>query len=214
MALSDSRIKVFTHPNGKNKGVSATRNLGLSKATGNFIALLDSDDIWSNTKLELQLNIFNKHSEVGLVYAQLETLFEVENVAFPRLCGTGIEGVDTGIFNKMVYDKVWMPNSSVIFRKDVISKVGLFNEKLKYQIEDHLFFTQVAYFYPCYFIQEIVGLYRMHDSSYLYNTKWQNSFYEFLYNLLIDRNISSKKVVIKAIFSRLKGRVKKVLTIK
>ena len=44
-ATLDPRIKVLTHEDNRNKGVSATRNLGIVKAQHEWIALLDSDDL-------------------------------------------------------------------------------------------------------------------------------------------------------------------------
>ncbi|WP_282069515.1 glycosyltransferase family 2 protein [Olleya namhaensis] len=43
---SDSRIKLFHHKNNQNKGRSASRNLGIQKATSNYIAFLDADDYY------------------------------------------------------------------------------------------------------------------------------------------------------------------------
>lgn len=52
-AKKDSRIKLII--NEKNYGVSYSRNLALEIAQGNYISFLDSDDLWVNFKLELQL---------------------------------------------------------------------------------------------------------------------------------------------------------------
>lgn len=61
----DSRIKFLK--NTENLGVAETRNVGLKKAKGRWIAFLDSDDIWEKTKLEEQLN-FMKMNNVSLSY--------------------------------------------------------------------------------------------------------------------------------------------------
>ncbi len=62
----DSRIKVFR--NEENKGVSYTRNFAVSKAKGEYIALIDSDDMWDREKLEKQLELLKNHSDAAFCY--------------------------------------------------------------------------------------------------------------------------------------------------
>lgn len=50
-----------------NAGVSAARNRGISEASGEFIALLDADDLWLPNKIEKQLQVFIDHPDVALV---------------------------------------------------------------------------------------------------------------------------------------------------
>ncbi len=57
----DPRVKLFR--NAVNSGVSESRNLGLQSAEGEFIAFIDSDDLWEPHKLEVQLNML--HDENG-----------------------------------------------------------------------------------------------------------------------------------------------------
>ena len=64
MSLKDRNI-VYIHQ--ENAGPSAARNNGLSKATGELIAFIDSDDIWLEGKLKLQLEYMNAHPDVELI---------------------------------------------------------------------------------------------------------------------------------------------------
>jgi glycosyltransferase involved in cell wall biosynthesis len=65
-AEGDPRTRVFQQQNG---GVSAARNRALAHSTGDFIALLDSDDLWLPQFLEAQLAVFAAHPEVDIVTA-------------------------------------------------------------------------------------------------------------------------------------------------
>jgi GT2 family glycosyltransferase len=73
----DPRIKYFSQ---KNQGVTAARNRGLAQAQGDYIALLDSDDVWMPWKLELQLASFRHCPEIGLVWTDMQALGPEGNV--------------------------------------------------------------------------------------------------------------------------------------
>lgn len=55
---ADPRIRVIENPG--NKGVAFSRNIGIQAADGDYIALLDSDDVWLENKLEQQLSLLEK----------------------------------------------------------------------------------------------------------------------------------------------------------
>lgn len=67
LAASDPRIRYLEHPGHANRGMSATRNLGLRHASGHYVALLDADDVWLPHKLEEQVAILEAHPEAGMV---------------------------------------------------------------------------------------------------------------------------------------------------
>ncbi|MGE4514371.1 MAG: glycosyltransferase family 2 protein [Chryseobacterium sp.] len=58
LASENSRIKLFQHPDKRNHGAGASRNLGIEKATGNFIAFLDADDYYLYNRFEAEKEIF------------------------------------------------------------------------------------------------------------------------------------------------------------
>ena len=69
-AYADHRIRYFYQANG---GLSAARNSGLNVAEGEFVAFLDSDDIWLDWKLSAQVEIFRRHPEAGLIWSDMST---------------------------------------------------------------------------------------------------------------------------------------------
>ena len=72
-SFEDSRIKYFKNEN--NIGAALTRNRAMSEAKGEWIAFLDSDDLWMPEKLEKQLEFMNSHGYV-FSYTEYEKIDE------------------------------------------------------------------------------------------------------------------------------------------
>ena len=68
--LNDERIKYYYQ---ENYGPALARNFGISKASGKYLAFLDSDDLWKPNKLQLQFNYLNKNSDCCLIHTNYST---------------------------------------------------------------------------------------------------------------------------------------------
>ena len=68
VAANPERMRLLTHPDGSNRGMSASRNLGIQAARGEFVAFLDADDIYLPEKLERQIEVLRDHPDVGIVF--------------------------------------------------------------------------------------------------------------------------------------------------
>lgn len=66
LAAEDSRIAVLRST--ENAGVSVSRNMGVARAGGEWIAFLDSDDLWREDKLERQLALLERYPDAVLSY--------------------------------------------------------------------------------------------------------------------------------------------------
>lgn len=72
--LSDSRIHLITVQN--NVGVAKARNIGALEAKSEYLAFLDSDDLWEKSKLEVQVNFHNMNPDVVLSHTNYVHLFQ------------------------------------------------------------------------------------------------------------------------------------------
>jgi glycosyltransferase involved in cell wall biosynthesis len=67
-----TRGHYLEHPGHANRGMSASRNLGMRHARGRYVALLDADDVWLPHKLARQVTLLEAAPDVGLVFGQPE----------------------------------------------------------------------------------------------------------------------------------------------
>jgi len=62
------KVHYFDHAEHQNRGVCFSRNLGVKRASGEYVTLLDADDVWLPRKLERQLAISRSHPAAGLIF--------------------------------------------------------------------------------------------------------------------------------------------------
>lgn len=85
---NEPRVKYLRQKNG---GVSAARNTGIRAAVGDYVALLDSDDIWKPWKLEVQLDCFREFPQIGMVWTDFEAVDAAGDIVKPRYLRTMYE---------------------------------------------------------------------------------------------------------------------------
>lgn len=117
----DSRIKYFK--NEINLGISKSRNKGILLAEGEYIAMLDSDDYWlDNKKIEKQIEILEKNKGIGLIGSNILCI-DKDNKELKKYY---YESEDKKIRQKILLRNQFA-QSSIIFRKKLIEKTGLYN---------------------------------------------------------------------------------------
>ena len=154
-ARDPQRITLLAHPNGANRGASASRNLAISRAQGAYVALLDADDVWLPTKLEDQVRLMESHCNVGMLYGNSLYWYSwtgtADDASRDRVPDVGLERDTTfdppTLLSRCLRGTVVVPcPCSVILRRDALDRAGGFEERFvgpNASSEDLAFFAKV-----------------------------------------------------------------------
>lgn len=155
--MESKKIRYISHE--IQKGEAASRNTGIMNATGDFIAFLDDDDEWLPEKLSLQIELLEKREEnVGAIY----TGYLFINMENKRVFCQKRAEVRGDISKDLLCDNVIGTPSSVLLRKQVINRIGLFDEKLPYYV-DYDFFIRISKHFHFEYINRPLVKYHVHQ---------------------------------------------------
>ena len=151
-----------------NKGVGAARNKGILISKGEYICFLDSDDLWKKKKLEIQVDFMDKNKHYLLCYTDEIWIRKGVRVN-PKKKHKKYSGM---IYNKCLPLCIISP-SSVMLRKKIFDKIGLFDENLPV-CEDYDLWLRITKEYPVYFIEKKLIVKRGGHSDQLSHRYWGN----------------------------------------
>jgi glycosyltransferase involved in cell wall biosynthesis len=172
------RVRYLEHEGHENRGAAASRNLGISEAGGEFIALLDSDDVWLGHKLEEQVALLDAHPEAGMVYGQSQYWHswttDPEDAHRDHVPKLGVP-TDT-LFEPAMLSKLVHPlgpatapcPSDLLLRRSAVERVGGFEVAFRgmHQLYDDQTFLAKMYLHePVYVADECWDRYRQHPDQ-------------------------------------------------
>lgn len=156
--LNDPRITYYRIEHSGGFGV--VRNHGISKARGEFIAFLDSDDLWHPRKLSAQLSCLETEPGTAFVFTHIE-LFGATSVVLPAY-----EAIHSDLLLSRYLQEghfAFYP-STLMFRKSVLEQTGLMNELLPTGADTDFFLNLCCHFKGS-FLGERLAKIRKHDHN-------------------------------------------------
>ena len=167
----DSRIRVVDSPAPRPAGISAARNAGIAVARGEFLAMLDADDLYEPDRLERHVEALRRAPEAAMAIGDTtywstwqagggrrdvvpEIAVVPGIVAPPRLLLSVLEG--RGAVPCVC---------SFTVRREVIGTTGAFEPEFRATYEDQVFLSRIAASRPVLYVQEALDRYRIHEAS-------------------------------------------------
>lgn len=155
------KLGVIRYEFQENRGRSAARNRGISLASGDYLAFLDSDDLFEHGKLKTQVDLFSRNPEIGLLHSGYCKFNEFNDNLGYR---------DPSWFSGWIYPEIllkWnslLATPTVMVPKHVMEEMGGFDESL-YIGEDLDMWRRIARRYPFGYINQSLARIRVHSGN-------------------------------------------------
>jgi hypothetical protein len=173
-AQQPDRIRYLCHPGGANRGKSSSRNLGIAAARGEYLALLDADDVFLPDKLRRQVHLLREHPRAAMVYGPTRYWYgwtgrpeDAGRDFLPRLgVAPDAEYPPPLLLETYLTDPGVVPcTCGLLARTAVVRRLGAFDRSIEHLFEDQVLLAKICLEEPVYVEGRCGDLYRQHDSS-------------------------------------------------
>lgn len=160
------RIRILTHPRGRHVGISASRNLGVLRSRGKYVAFQDADDVWEDDKLSSQVDVLQRHPEIGLVFSGYRTLKDDRIELAPHPTEVPSEKRDRPMsMTDFLVENNFIATPTTMAPRDVLLRAGLFDTALRTEAEDWQMWIKIASRHSLYYIARPLATVRVHRGN-------------------------------------------------
>lgn len=187
----DKRIKKYYAE--KNRNIAYSLNLALSMASGEYIARIDSDDVWELNKLEIQVQYMENHSECGACFMKVNIIDEYSNIAndmydeYFQLFNSAENKSQREWLRFFFYQGNCLCHPSVVIRRNVLEHVGGYYHLAYVPAEDYELWTRIVMKYPIHILEEKLVRYRWEETVNKISGKTDGRIYAFPNIMMLTR---------------------------
>lgn len=148
----------------ENRGLACARNTAMKNSRGEYIALLDADDVFLSERIRLGVEVLDQTAGVGLCHANITRMDEGGRIIRTPLRDEKF--LSGYVFENILLKKANVSVPTIIFRRSCIEKIGGFDENLtRLGCEDREFCLRLSREYKFYYIDKVLAYYRERSNS-------------------------------------------------
>lgn len=163
--FKDRRIHLIQHP--RNRGGAEALNTGLKALNTEFIAIINSDDIWKSDKLEKQYEHLISSDKIGAVFTMPETIDDegnqTRNPAFLRFFKSRNSDRHQHL-RRLFESRNFLCHPSILARKSMYDSLGLYDNRFR-QLPDYHMWLRMLQKFEIIIIQEPLVKFRLHRNT-------------------------------------------------
>lgn len=210
------QITYIEHEGHRNLGMSASRNAGIARTRGKYLAFLDADDVWLPERLETHLRVLEANPDVAMVMGPtvLWSSWDRANVPYRRPWLAADIPTDLGLPVGQALDAPIVAIGfleshggnvpgicSLLVRRDAVLSVGGFDPDFRTLYEDQVFFFKICLNFKVIAVDKVLDRYRQHPASACHQADGMNGdalmrpvFLEWLQSYLVENGFTSKRL--------------------
>lgn len=192
--LRDSRIKFIKA--GRIGIGGKIKNIGLQHVTGEFIAFIDSDDLWAAAKLKKQVDALSRYPEAGFCLTNgyvFEDINQPQKYFYKQLEGEKCADIFISFFKSEIAGYA----QALMLRRDCLSVTGNFKEVKSFSDIDYI--ASLASQFKAVMLYEPLVYRRLHDANFI-SENWEQSYYDGIDLIRTNRSRLPKAVFRNALF--------------
>lgn len=155
--LPEHRLRIYSYANG---GLPEARNRGIAQATGEYLAFIDADDLWTPDKLADQVQALVDCPEAGVAYSWT-AFIDAQNQYLYAKTPRALTGQ---VYTHLLVENFIASGSNILVRRSVATAVGLFDPSLK-SAEDWDYYIRLAAVTSFVLVPKYQVLYRRSPQS-------------------------------------------------
>jgi glycosyltransferase involved in cell wall biosynthesis len=204
------KVRYLEHEEHKNRGASVSRNTGINKSNGEYIAFLDADDVWLPQKLKEQIAIMNAYPEVAMVYGPAHYWYSWSDEPgngksdFLQELRVKTDAViePPNLLKEFLKDINITPcPSGILVRHKIIRSVGGFEGEFTISHTDQVLYVKICLVSPVFVASQCWFKYRQHaDSACQMMEKnglyffWKQRFLKWVTQYLEEKGITDTEI--------------------